>query len=67
VTRRKQSKPTVERQFRAEAVMRPTPDLHRLAQVFLGMAIARAQDEKKTTPNAPTGTEPDSAPVGAVD
>ncbi|CCH78447.1 DNA-binding domain-containing protein, AraC-type (modular protein) [Nostocoides japonicum T1-X7] len=32
-----------ERRFRVEAVPRQSPDLHKLAQVFLGMAVARAQ------------------------
>lgn len=34
-----------ERDFRVEAVPRQSPDLHKLAQVFLGMAVARAETE----------------------
>jgi hypothetical protein len=36
--------------------MRPTPDLHRLAQVFLGMALARAAEEHKTPIRTSTGS-----------
>jgi hypothetical protein len=46
----------VERQFRAEAVLRPTPDLHRLAQVFLGMALARAANDHKTAAHTSTAS-----------
>ncbi len=39
--RRKQGRK--DRHFRVEAVPRQSPDLHKLAQVFLGMAVARAE------------------------
>ncbi len=41
--RRKQSR---ERQYRVEGVPRQNPDLHKLAQVFLGMAVARADADR---------------------
>ena len=49
-----------ERRFRAEAVPRQNPDLHKLAQVFLGMALARAEaDRRPTDSTAPKdGLEP---------
>ena len=34
-----------ERDLRVETVPRQSPDLHKLAQVFLGMAVARAESE----------------------
>lgn len=40
--RRKQGRK--DRNFRVEAVPRQSPDLHKLAQVFLGMAVARAEE-----------------------
>jgi hypothetical protein len=42
-----------------EAVPRSQPDLHKLAQVFLGMAFVEA--ERRTTPDAadPGPSEPD--------
>lgn len=33
------------RDYRVEAELRPSPDLHKLAQVFIGMAQARAHQE----------------------
>ncbi len=46
-----------ERHFRVEAVPRGQPDLHKLAQVFLGMAVARAKQ-----PDAPAPGSGDSGP-----
>lgn len=45
-----------ERRYRLEAVPRQSPDLHKLAQVFLGMAVARAQ-----AGDAPTRANEDGA------
>lgn len=45
-----------ERRYRVDAVPRQSPDLHKLAQVFLGMAVARAQ-----TGQAPTNESKNSA------
>lgn len=50
--RRKRSR---ERQYRVEAVPRQSPDLHKLAQVFLGMAVARTEGDrqvKRRDPNS---------------
>ena len=35
------------RALRIEPVLRDTPDLHKLAQVFLGMALARADADQQ--------------------
>ncbi|MFV0309210.1 MAG: hypothetical protein ACK5OX_15865 [Desertimonas sp.] len=46
-----------DREFRIDAVHRPTPDLHKLAQVFLGMALARAEaDKQRSEPAGPPRT-----------
>jgi len=37
------------RDYRVEAELRPSPDLHKLAQVFIGMAQARARHERQET------------------
>ena len=39
------SPPERMRDYRVEAELRDSPDLHRLAQVFIGMAQARARHE----------------------
>lgn len=52
-----------DRRFTVEAVPRSQPDLHKLAQVFLGMAISRAQaDDDDAAPDAdvPGRSEPDN-------
>ncbi len=36
------------RTYRVEAEPRTSPDLHKLAQLFIGMAFARADDEQRT-------------------
>ncbi|MFH5211151.1 hypothetical protein [Antrihabitans spumae] len=46
------------RDYRIEAEPRQSPDLHKLAQLFIGMARARAEQDR---PNpAPDRTPPDS-------
>jgi hypothetical protein len=39
-----------DRKFRVEVELRQTPDLHKLTQLFLGMAIARAEADKRGEP-----------------
>lgn len=51
-----------ERNFRVEAVPRSQPDVHKLAQVFLGMAIARAN-----RPDAPVPGSGDPGPSAPGD
>ena len=41
-----------DRRFTVEAVPRSQPDLHKLAQVFLGMAVSRSKTNGETTPGA---------------
>jgi len=52
-----------QRHFRVEAVPRQSPDLHKLAQVFLGMAVARAEQTGRhdggATPNGRRSPEPE--------
>ncbi|GAB2514541.1 hypothetical protein GCM10027064_10520 [Microbacterium petrolearium] len=51
-----------DRHFRVEADPRSQPDLHKLAQVFLGMAIARAKRSDAPVPDTgdPGHSEPDN-------
>lgn len=51
-----------DRHFRVETVPRSQPDLHKLAQVFLGMAIARAKHSDAPMPDTgdPGPSEPDN-------
>lgn len=42
--------PARMRNYRVEAEMRPTPDLHRLAQVFVNLALARTEAERRSQP-----------------
>lgn len=39
-----------DRRFTVEAVPRSQPDLHKLAQVFLGMAVSRSKTNDAPTP-----------------
>lgn len=50
-----------DRRFTVEAVPRSQPDLHKLAQVFLGMAVSRSKKNDAPTPDAtdPGRSEPD--------
>jgi hypothetical protein len=41
-----QAPPEGMRDYRVEAKLRPSPDLHRLARLFTGMALARTQAEQ---------------------
>lgn len=47
-----------DRRFRVEAVPRQSPDLHKLAQVFLGMAVARAEEDRRVATRLPPSPEP---------
>lgn len=47
-----------DRRFRVEAVPKQSPDLHKLAQVFLGMSVARAEEDRRTAATPPTSLEP---------
>ncbi len=51
-----------DRRFTVEVVPRNQPDLHKLAQVFLGMAISRAQADDEAARDAadPGRSEPDN-------
>lgn len=57
MNRQQRRKRGQERRFRVEAVARQSPDLHKLALVFLGMAVARAEEERRPaeTPPTPSG------------
>jgi len=46
-----------DRRFTVEAVPRSQPDLHKLAQVFLGMAVSRSKTNGETDPGR---SEPDN-------
>ena len=50
-----------DRRFTVEAMPRSQPDLHKLAQVFLGMAVSRSKANGETAPDAvdPGRSEPD--------
>lgn len=54
------------RNYRIEAELRDTPDLHMLAQVFIGMALARANAEKEERRRADT-SEKQTPPENATD
>ena len=51
-----------DRRFTVQAVPRSQPDLHRLAQVFLGMAVSRSKASGESTQDAvdPGPSEPDN-------
>ena len=50
-----------DRRFTVKAVPRSQPDLHKLAQVFLGMAVSRSKANDAPTPDDadPGPSEPD--------
>jgi hypothetical protein len=48
-----------DRRFTVEAVPRSQPDLHKLAQVFLGMAVGRRTSEAAPDAADPGRSEPD--------
>lgn len=58
--------PARMRNYRVEAELRETPDLHQLAQLFIGMALRRAEHERLTQ-GAPSTTAPDSGDSGEVE
>lgn len=47
-TRSRKVPPKRIRTYRVEAEPRTSPDLHKLAQLFIGMAFARADDQHRT-------------------
>lgn len=53
------------RNYRIEAELRDTPDLHKLARVFIGMALARADAEKEARRNS-APPEPRVRPTDAA-
>ena len=48
MTRPSGDPPTRMRDYRIAAEMRETPDLHRLAQLFISMAMQRAEQDRAT-------------------
>ena len=44
----RKSPPARMRTYRVEAEPRATPDLHKLAQLFIGMAMQRAEHDRAT-------------------
>ncbi len=62
----RKSPPARMRTYRIEAEPRATPDLHKLAQLFIGMAFARADAERASqetplsSPRHETGGEVES-------
>ena len=51
------SPPDRMRDYRIEAQLRPTPDLHKLAQLFVNMALARTETEQhRSGPGTPQTT-----------
>lgn len=56
-----------DRQFRVDVVPRQTPDLHKLAQVFLGMAVARAGAAQPSRGVEDRATHPESEKTGEVE
>jgi hypothetical protein len=66
MTKHRRRKPRPEREFHAEVVLRPTPDLHRLAQVFLGMALAQAEADRPSA-TRPTDTASSTTEASPVD
>ena len=51
------SPPDRMRDYRIEAQLRPTPDLHKLAQLFVNMALSRTETEQyRSVPGSPQTT-----------
>ena len=48
MTRPSGNPPARMRDYRIAAELRETPDLHRLAQLFIGMAMQRAEHDRAT-------------------
>ncbi len=59
------SPPERMRSYRVEAEQRETPDLHKLAQLFIGMAFARADAEHDQGPRPSSSSRQE--PVGEVE
>lgn len=63
MTRQQRRRRARERDYRVEAVPRQSPELHKLAQVFLGMAVARAELDgrrgKERSPDERNEPEPE--------
>lgn len=57
--------PARMRDYEVHAEFRETPDLHRLAQVFIGMALARTK-QTSTGPGTP-GVEPGICQPGEIE
>lgn len=58
--------PARMRNYRVEAELRETPDLHQLAQLFIGIALRRAEHERLTQ-DAPSTTAPSPVDTGEVE
>lgn len=54
MTKPRKSPPARMRTYRIEAEPRTTPDLHKLAQLFIGMAFARADAERANQQKPPS-------------
>ena len=51
------SPPDRMRDYRIEAQLRPTPDLHKLAKLFVNMALSRTETEQyRSGPGSPQTT-----------
>lgn len=61
----RKSPPARMRTYRIEAERRENPDLHKLAQLFIGMAFARADAERQDRPDSPSS--PRQEPSGEVE
>ena len=61
----KKSPPARMRTYRIEAEHRETPDLHKLAQLFIGMAFARVDAERHARQEPPRMPREDES--GAVE
>ena len=69
MTRPSGNPPARMRDYRIEAQLREEPDLHKLAQLFIGMAFARADAEREEGRDsaAPPRPELPSAPSAPVE
>lgn len=52
--------PARMRDYELDAELRESPDLHKLAQVFIGMAVSRARNENATALAARQGRQVES-------
>ncbi len=65
MTQNPKSPPERMRAYRVEAETRETPDLHKLAQLFIGMAFARADAEHDHQPRSSSTSRQE--PAGEVE